>query len=287
MTVGAEASGKRGRTLPPPDEANMDRNRTVEFFRLLPDIRLPKRAERSAAGYLPSRAMRYCDALTSATGYGYWVFPPMDIRLLWDGEQVFWSYGEDETWLPLSGTDSGAVQFPGYAAHFDETVPEFLRGYSPPFLTALPELGGVQIWTGLVAKTRPGWSLMVRPPVNLPAIPGLVAWEGVVETDIWFGPLFTNVRLSRTDMPVHIRAHTPFLQVQPVPQLAYSEKIQASFSCAEVSELTSSDWDRLGEVLLPHPDHEVRQGSYAVTVRKRRLCPVDHTMLVGPEPATQ
>jgi len=128
---------------------------TVEFFRLIREGRSPKRAERSAAGYLPSRALRYCDALTSATGYGYWVFPPMDFRLLWDGEQVFWSYGEDETWLPLSGTDSGAVQFPSYAAAFDAAAPEDLRGYSPPFLTALPEAGGVQMWTGLLAKTRP------------------------------------------------------------------------------------------------------------------------------------
>jgi hypothetical protein len=146
--------------------------------------------------------------------------------------------------------------------------------------SALPELGGVQIWTGLVARTRPGWSLSVRPPVNLPAIPGLVAWEGVVETDIWFGPLFTNVRLTRTDQPVHIRAQVPFLQVQPVPQLAYSDEILASFSCPDASELTSSDWERLGQVLLPHPDHEVRQGSYAVTVRKRRSCPVAQTGLL-------
>jgi hypothetical protein len=286
VSVGGEAPGIRGRMPLPPPEADMDQNRTVEFFRLLPDIRLPRRAERSAAGYLPSRAMRYCDALTSATGYGYWVFPPMDIWLLWDGEQVFWSYGEEENWLPLSGTNSGAVQFPGYAAQFDDTVPEFLRGYSPPFLTALPELGGVQVWTGLVARTRPGWSLLVRPPVNLPAISGLVAWEGVVETDIWFGPLFTNVRLTKTDMPVHIKAHEPFVQVQPVPQLAYSEEIQSSFSCAEASTLRGADWERLGQVLLPHPDHEIRQGSYAVTVRKRRLCPVDHTMLLGPKPVT-
>jgi hypothetical protein len=198
---------------------------------------------------------------------------------------VFWSFGEDPTWLPLSGTDSGAVQFPGYAARFDDAVPEFLRGYSPPFLTALPELGGVQIWTGLLARTRPGWSLAVRAPVNLPAIPGLVAWEGVVETDIWFGPLFTNVRLTRTDVPVQIRAYAPFLQVQPVPQLAYSEDVLGAFDCAEMAELTQADWQRLGEVLLPDPDHEARQGHYAVKVRKRRLCPVDHTMLAGTRPA--
>ena len=250
----------------------------VEFCRLIPQARLPKRAERSAAGYLPSRAMRYCDALTSATGYGYWVFPPMDFRLLWDGEQVFWSYGDDESWLPLSGTDSGAVQFPNYSAVFDASAPEALRGYSPPFLTALPELGGVQIWTGLLAKSSPGWSLSVRAPVNLPPAPGISTWEGIVETDIWLGPLFTNIRLTRTGVPIHLRAHTPFLQVQPVPQLAYREETLASFACTDAAELSGSDWDRLGEVLLPHPDHEARQGSYAVKVRKRRTCPVAHKL---------
>ena len=140
----------------------------VEFFRLIRQTRPAKRAERAAAGYLPSRGLRYCDALTSATGYGYWVFPPLDIRLIWNGEEIFWSYGPDESWLPLSGTDSGAVQFPNYATAFDATAPEFLHGYSPPFLTALPEQGGVQMWTGLLARTRPGWSLSVRSPVNLP-----------------------------------------------------------------------------------------------------------------------
>lgn len=257
----------------------MQQGGIVDFIRLIPQARLPKRAERSAAGYLPSRGMRYCDALTTATGYGYWVFPPIDIRLLWDGEQIVWSFGADETWLPLSGTSSGAVQFPDYAAVFDSMVPESLRGYSPPFLTALPEAGGVQMWTGLLARTRPGWSLSLRPPVNLPAIPGIVPWEGIIESDIWFGPLFTNFRLTKTDTAIHIKAYAPFLQVQPVPQLAYREEVLSAFSCTDPSELNSADWERLAQVLLPHPDHEVRQGSYAVAVRKRRLCPIDHANL--------
>jgi Family of unknown function (DUF6065) len=264
-----------------PDSENMRDDSIVEFFCLIQPSRPPKRAERSAAGLLPGRAMRYCDALTSATGYGYWIFPPMDIRLRWDGEQVFWSYGEDETWLPLSGTDSGAVQFPNYAAQFDAAAPEALRGYSPPFLTALPEIGGVQMWTGLLAKTRPGWSLSERAPVNIPAIPGLVAWEGIVETDVWFGPLFTNFRLTKTDMTVHIRASVPIVQVQPVPQLAYREETLASFACSEASALSDADWDRLGQVLLPHPNPTIRQGEYAVLVRKRRMCPFDPASLTG------
>ncbi len=258
----------------------MSQTPVVEFVRMIAEGAPPKRAERSAAGYLPSRAMRYCDALTSATGYGYWLFPPMDIQLLWDGEQVFWSCAEADGWLPLSGTETGAIQYPGYAAVFDAVAPEELRGYSPPFLTALPELGGVQIWTGLLAKTRPGWSLLVRPPVNLPPIAGLNTWEGVIETDLWFGPLFAIIRLTRTDMPVYIRASTPFLQVQPIPQLAYRDETLASFACSEPDAVAKADWDRLGEVLLPHSDRELRQGHYAVTVRKRRACPAANMSLL-------
>lgn len=243
----------------------------VDFTRLVPDARPPRRADRSAAGYLPSRAIRYCEALTTATSYGYWVFPPLDIQLIWDGEEIFWSYAGTDGWLPLTGTESQAAQFPNYAELFDASVPKELRGYSPPFLTAMPEIGGVQIWTGLLARTRPGWSLSVRPPVNLPVIPGFMAWEGIVETDIWTGPLFTNARLTRTNLPVLLRTDTPFLQVQPIPQAAFSDEVLSSYRCSDASDLTAADWAELGHVLLPNPDHEARQGQYAVRVRKRRL----------------
>ena len=231
----------------------------VEFCRFIPQASFPKRAERSGAGYIPSRAMRYCDALTTSTGYGYWIFPPMDLRLLWDGEQVFWSYGEDESWMPLSATDSGAVQFPGYADQFDSQAPASFSGYSPPFLSAMPELGGVQMWTGLMAKTRPGWSLAVRLPVNLPPTPGLTAWEGIIETDIWLGPLFANIRITKTDFPVHIRANVPLLQVQPIPQLAYREETLAGFSCVEPQHLCETTGPSLGRCcFLPWTLRHVR-----------------------------
>ncbi len=244
----------------------------VQIVKLIPDGRPPKRADRSGAGYLPGRAMRYCDALTSATGYGYWVFPPIDLQLIWDGEQIYWSFGDAAAWLPLSGSSSGAVQFPGFSDLFDSKAPVELQGYSPPFLTALPELGGVQIWTGLLARTKPGWSLLVRPPVNLPGIPGLTAWEGLVETDHWFGPLFSNFRITRTDFPVRIRSHAPFLQIQPVPQLAYRESVLNQASHATVDDMSAADWADLANVLLPDAD-DAQQGGYAVRLRKRRACP--------------
>ncbi len=251
----------------------------VQFYRLIDTTRPAKRADRGAAGYLPSRGLRYCDALTSATAYGYWIFPPMDFRLRWDGERVFWSYGEDQKWLPLSETGSRAVQFPNFAADFDRLAPQALQGCSPPFLTAFLEPGTVQMWTGLLVKSQPGWSLSVRSPVNIPATPGIVTWDGIIETDLWFGPLFTNFRLTRTDMPVYIRSQVPIIQVQPVPQLAYREEVLGNFACSEAADLSDDDWDRLAQVLLPNPHATIRQGEYAVMVRKRRSCPYDMSAL--------
>lgn len=235
--------------------------------------RSPKRADRAGAGLLPGRAMRYCDALTTATGYGYWLFPPIDLQLMWDGEQIFWSYEDAAAWLPLSGAESGAAQFPDFAAKFDELAPAYLRGCSPPFLTALPELGGIQIWTGLLARTCPGWSLNVRLPVNLPNTAGLTAWEGIVETDHWFGPLFTNFRITRTDFPVRLRANTPFMQIQPIPQIAYRDDMLNGLRVRSVDEMSENDWNDFGDVLVPDEKKIDHQGTYAVRIRKRRSCP--------------
>ena len=182
--------------------------------------------------------MRYCDSLTTATGYGYWFFPPMDFSLMWDGEKVYWTVDDADDWYDLTNTPSGAIQFPDFAGEFDRMAPAEFAGCSPPFLTALPELGGVQIWTGFTAKTKPGWSLSVRSPVNLPGIPGLVAWEGIVESDLWVGPLFNNFRLTQTNVPVRLRSNTPFLQVQPVPQFVYSEEVLKDFK--------TDDWALIG-----------------------------------------
>ena len=244
----------------------------LEIVKLVEHGRDPKRADRSAGGSIPGRAMRYCDSLTTATGYGYWLFPPIDLQLLWDGEEIFWSYENAAAWMPLSGAASGAVQFPGFSARFDELAPEHLRGYAPPFLTALPELGGVQIWTGLMARTRPGWSLNVRMPVNLPGIPGLSSWEGIVETDHWFGPLFLNFRITKTDFPVRLRAQVPFMQIQPIPQIAYREETLNSLTVRSAEEMTADHWDDFSDVLVPSPAKIDHEGTYAVRARKRRSC---------------
>src|SRR5205807_7363885 len=65
----------------------------VKFYRFLPGARAPQRADRSAAGSMPTRAFRYCEAMRTASALGWYVFPPMSFKLMWDGaNDVVWNY---------------------------------------------------------------------------------------------------------------------------------------------------------------------------------------------------
>lgn len=246
----------------------------LRFYRLIAEARLPQRADRSAAGTLPTRAYRYCEAVRNATAYGWWIFPPIDLTLLWDGGDIFWHCDGLADWLPLTPS----AQFPAFATRFDDTAPADLTGYSPPFLTALPELGMVQIWSGLIARTAPGWHMLVRGPVNFPTGGSYAVYEGIVETDRWFGPLFSNIRLIRTNMPLRLRMDMPLLQVQPIQSKTYSDAVLSSADIIEdMCLLTDDDWnDYRTTIVTPQRDPARPFGRYATAARKNRrtACPM-------------
>jgi len=244
----------------------------VTFYRMIDSAPKPERADRSAFGSLPTRAYRYCDAVTMAAGYGWTIASPLDLSLLWDGRAILWRCPGLEAWQPL-----GAAQFPHFAGRFDAAAPDAVKEYSPPFLTALQEPGLVQIWTGLAARTAPGWSLLLRGLANLPPHPGYDVYEGIVETDRWFGPLFTNLRLTRTGVPLELRAGEAFLQVQPLPQIAYAEAVLGQPGMVEALEdFTPADWAAYhAAVVAPNQDPARLPGRYATEGRRRRrsACP--------------
>lgn len=248
---------------------------TVRFFRIAEQARLPQRADRSGAGTLPTRASRHCDAVTAAAGFGWYLFAPLDVSLVWDGADVYWR--EERPEGPGSWRAMGSSACPGLAPRFDASAPPDIRGFAPAFLTALPEPGAVQVWTGLFARTAPGWSLLVRAPANLPQPGGYAMYEGIVESDRWFGPLFTNLRLTRTDIPVRLRADYPLVQAQPLPRVAYCEATLAAFSCAGSPDaLTPEDWeDYRRTVVRPAAREDRPAGLWAVEARRRRRreCP--------------
>jgi len=175
--------------------------------------------------------------------------------------------------VPTVGFRSSARQFPKFADYFNETAPAEFNGYSPPFLgcSTDTEPGLIQIWTGFIARTAPDWGLLIRPPANLPRPLGYECYEGIVDTDQWFGPLFVNLRLIRTHAPIEFDANFPLLQVQPVQRSLQGKALDRFDVVQDLGAMTSKDWDdyrkpswRPKHGPLRHP------GEYAASSRKRR-----------------
>jgi hypothetical protein len=248
-------------------------NPVVTFYGAVPGCRAPLRADASVLGTLPSRGFQYCEALRTASSFGWYVFPPIDFTLQWDGSQVIWTYRGARAWYPLT-----SAQFPDFAAAFDRAAPKHLRGFAPPFLTAVPEPGIVQVWTGLFVASADDWSILVRPPANLPRNLAYDLYEGIVESDRWFGPLFTNLRLIKTDVPIHFSTETPLVQVQPLHRSTYAEEASSRFDVVpSLREFPADAWSRYEEsIVKPNLEPARAVGAYAAQVRRRRRsgCPV-------------
>jgi Family of unknown function (DUF6065) len=242
-------------------------NEIVTFYRMIPEGPAPQRADRSAGGMLPTRAFRYCDPVTTASAFGWYVFPPFAFSLQFDGTNVKWTFGTAQQWYSL-----GAAQFPDFESYFDEHAPDDLKGCSPPFITAFPEPGFVQIWSGLIARTKPGWSLLVRPVPNFPCSVQYELFEGIVEADSWFGPLFTNLRLKKTDVPIDFQAGLPLFQVQPIQRSLYEGRALDNFTVvAGMRDWSDAEWDDYREtVVAPNLEEVKLPGKHAVKLRRRR-----------------
>ena len=239
----------------------------IKFYRILPGSSFPQRADKSAGGTLPVRAYRYCEAVRTASAFGWYVFPPADFDLAWDGVDTIWKFGYEDEWTVLD-----SAQYPDYMRAFNRLCPPDLADAVPPMLSAGAEPGMVQIWSGLFCKTDPGWSVLVRAPANLPRSNNYEHFEGIIETDKWFGPLFVNIRLSKTDIPITFDMGYPLMQVQPLQQSTYSEKVFESVDLADgIEDFTPQDWENYRQTITrPGLGTEREKGFYAKMVRREK-----------------
>ena len=91
-------------------------------------------------------------------------------------------------------------------------------------------------------------------------------FEGIVETETWFGPLFTNVRLTRTNSPVEFHVRFPLFQVQPLLRQCYRD---ATFEVLGLAEMSAADWQRFEATIEPNTDQMRMLGHYAIDTRRR------------------
>lgn len=183
----------------------------INFFSVNPNLRPPMRADQSALGRLPISAFQYCEAVRAASSIGWYVFPPMDFSVLFDGKEVF--LADEGDWRPLRSQPLP----PEMEADWNETFGDTF-GPPPNFLEDLTDTGILQIWTGWFATTDPGEHVMMRPLINVHTKSSYWCYEGLVETDKFSPlPLFMNVQLTRTGSEILFQRDFPLFQLMVVP----------------------------------------------------------------------
>ncbi len=245
----------------------------VKFHRIYPAAIPPMRADASALGTLPAASFQYCQPVRTASAYGWYVFPPADIRLTWDGTETL--YEVDGEWRVLTSAHLSDE----FLDYWDANAPEAWKGRAPPYLTSIFSPGVVQIWSGLLVSTSRGWSVHIRPLANITHSRTYACFEGIIESDEFKPcPLFINLRLLTTDREIMIPRQRPLFQVQPLQRVCYADATQRypdfdalARESGSVFGLTDAEWQGLQQtVRSANPedsDHTV--GSYGARVRRR------------------
>ena len=243
----------------------------VTFRRVFTAAPPPLRGDKAALGTLPTAAYQYCEPVRVASSFGWYIFPPIDIRLMWNGVDLY--YAVDGKWCDLTSvclTDE-------FAEYWDANAPADLKGHWPPFMTTSFVPGIVQIWSGLLISTDQDWSVIIGSPPNLLQTRHFSCFEGVIETDTFKpSPLFVNLKLHATDREILIPRDKPLFFVRPVRRECYSEAVlrhveYEGLSTSGEGGMTEEDWNGYRHTVrkVDAPVNEYKPGKYGVERRKR------------------
>jgi Family of unknown function (DUF6065) len=240
---------------------------SVTFSRVSDSILFPMPADKSALGNIPVQAFQYCEAMRVASSWGWYVFPPATMSLMFDGYETF--LADEGQWRTFTHEPMPDPVM----AQWDSTCPDLLKGFAPRLLTALSEPGTVQIWSGLFVETAPGWSVLIRPPVNFNNKSAYYCYEAIVETDAFKPmPLFINIKLTRTNSEILIRREEPLFQVMAIQKTSYTsaQAVMQDITTGTDTPQPAFDWGGLNDTLrIPGVTKpRASAGSYGAKIRK-------------------
>ena len=251
---------------------------TVEFFSIYRDAPLPARASDDLMGAMPVRAAQFCVPLKAASGLGFYVYPPVDFAVRWDGQrsEVNWLDAEGRTteWVALDG--GADVHLPGGAA-VRAAVPESRRGdldsvmhaEGTPFINADPRAPfQMEITTGLIARTPPGWGILVRGLANWGHTRDHQVLDGFVETDWYRAYLPVILRLCTPGAEVRFYKRMPMAQLFVLPLAALRPEVDGETgTSAGIAEWPEDVWREFVTARAPRHQSETR-GTYASASRR-------------------
>lgn len=237
----------------------MREEKKARFIKLLEQAPDPQLGDSSAMGTMFTRAFRYCEPMRLASESGWYIFSPVDIDLIFDGAATYWRLPEDTSWQKLQ-----SLKDAHFRSDFEAACPSHLSGTTPITIGSSAEPGILQIWSGYILETAPGYSVLVRDPPNLPKLENFESYEGVIHSDLWFGPLLTNIRITKPDVVVSLRRNAPIFFVQMMRTEDCNRKIHQDYSVDIGLEcFSNSDWQKYSRVMEKSLNQNSERGTYA------------------------
>ncbi|MCJ7872775.1 DUF6065 family protein [Phaeobacter sp. J2-8] len=238
----------------------------LTFYSVHDDLKPPMKADTGALGRLPLSAFQYCEALRTASALGWYVFPPRDFSLLFDGKEVF--LADESEWRALRSEPLGPEMETAWEKDFAADY-----GPLPNFLEDLSDTGIVQIWTGYFVKTDPGEALQIRPLANVHTKSAYWCYEGIVETDHFAPcPLFINIQLTRTMSEIFFPRDFPLFQVAVLQKADLKKNAQHA-----VHSIFDADFPTAGlaNTLRSASNPRKAPGQYGANIRRnsKSRCP--------------
>ena len=83
----------------------------ITFFNAVDTGLNPQKADKAANGTLPTNGFRYCEPVRTASGFGWYVFLPLEFWVEWDGNEYHWTIDGGENWYLLAD----AIQYPKHS----------------------------------------------------------------------------------------------------------------------------------------------------------------------------
>jgi hypothetical protein len=192
----------------------------LKIWRLHPQgVRLIP-AEKTLHGTAHPDGIKWCGPFTNANKYGFWVFPPIDLDIVWKGGAEFeynilTPWGEEE------------VPFVKSMIKDDDESKEFLEEFGGRVKVSCGRVENniCQIWSGCVFQTPPGWCLLIRSPININMDAPYRIQEGILETDWLPYDIWINVAIQQQNVPIQLRKDQwpPLAQLIPVRKESYDK----------------------------------------------------------------
>ena len=155
------------------------------------------------------------------------------------------------------------------------TVPDCVTGTWRPFAGATRGYGSCSAWLGAAGASAG----------EFPADDACRTFRGHHRTQLSFGPLFINVRITKTDAPIRLRADLPFAQVHRFRGRSMGTRVLGDMSLAGkgLDDFGAAEWDDYSRTCSRNqtPDRIGRMAHTRLKPAKRRKSEPAGAGLIG------